>query len=58
MAGTTVPIALRREQTDWLGSAAYFLRRNPRMVIGGLIVLAWLVAAAFAPGSRHTTRSR
>jgi len=49
MAGTTVPIALRREQSAWLGSAAYFLRRNPRMVIGGLIVLAWLVAAAFAP---------
>ena len=49
MAGTTVPIALRREQSAWLGSAAYFLRRNPRMVIGGLIVFAWLVAAAFAP---------
>ncbi len=49
MAGTTVPIALGRAQSDWLGSTAYFLRRNPRMVIGGLIVFAWLVAAAFAP---------
>ncbi len=49
MAGTTVPIALGRAQSDWLASAAYFLRRNPRMVIGGLIVFAWLVAAAFAP---------
>src|SRR5216683_2391704 len=49
MAGTTVPIALGRAQSDWLRSAAYFLRRNPRMVIGGLIVLGWVVAAAFAP---------
>jgi peptide/nickel transport system permease protein len=49
MAGTTVPIALGRERSDWLGSAAYFLRRNPRMIIGGVIVVAWLVAAAFAP---------
>src|SRR6266849_5168316 len=49
MAGTTVPIALGRAQSDWLGSTAYFLRRTPRMVIGGLIVFAWLVAAAFAP---------
>ena len=49
MAGTTVPIALGRAESDRLRSAAYFLRRNPRMVIGGLIVLGWLVAAAFAP---------
>jgi peptide/nickel transport system permease protein len=49
MAGTTVPITLGRAESDWLRSAAYFLRRNPRMVIGGLIVLGWVVAAAFAP---------
>jgi peptide/nickel transport system permease protein len=49
MAGTTVPIALRRVSDDRLGSVIYFLRRNPRMIVGGAIVLAWLVIAAFAP---------
>jgi peptide/nickel transport system permease protein len=49
MAGTTVPIALPRVSDDRLGSAIYFLRRNPRMIVGGAIVIAWLVIAAFAP---------
>jgi len=49
MAGTTVPIAIRRVSDDRLASAIYFLRRNPRMIIGGGIVLAWLFVAAFAP---------
>jgi peptide/nickel transport system permease protein len=49
MAGTTVPIAIRRVSDDRLASAIYFLRRNPRMIIGGAIVLAWLFVAAFAP---------
>ena len=49
MAGTTVPISLGRARSDRLSSAAYFLRRNPRMIIGGLIVIAWLLAALFAP---------
>jgi peptide/nickel transport system permease protein len=49
MAGTTVPIAMRRVSDDRLGSAIYFLRRNPRMIVGGAIVLAWLFIAAFAP---------
>ena len=49
MAGTTVPIALPRVSDDRLGSAIYFLRRNPRMIVGGLIVLAWLIIAVFAP---------
>jgi peptide/nickel transport system permease protein len=49
MAGTTVPIALPRVTDDRLGSALYFLRRNPRMIVGGAIVLAWLVVAVFAP---------
>ena len=49
MAGTTVPIALRRISDDRIGSAIYFLRRNPRMIVGGAIVLAWLFIAAFAP---------
>lgn len=49
MAGTTVPIALRHVGDDRLGSVLYFLRRNPRMIVGGTIVLAWLFIAAFAP---------
>jgi peptide/nickel transport system permease protein len=49
MAGTTVPIALPGVSDDRLASAIYFLRRNPRMIVGGLIVLAWLIIAVFAP---------
>jgi peptide/nickel transport system permease protein len=49
MAGTTVPIAIRGVGDDRLGSALYFLRRNPRMIVGGTIVLAWLFIAIFAP---------
>ena len=49
MAGTTIPIAIRRASDDRLGSALYFLRRNPRMIVGGGIVLAWLLTALFVP---------
>jgi peptide/nickel transport system permease protein len=49
MSGTTVPIVLREVRSDRVGAALYFLRRNPRMIVGGGIVLAWLVIAVFAP---------
>jgi peptide/nickel transport system permease protein len=49
MAGTTVPLTLRRVGDDRLSSTVYFLRRNPRMIVGGLIVLAWIFVAIFAP---------
>jgi peptide/nickel transport system permease protein len=49
MAGATVPLAIRRAGDDRLGSVLYFLRRNPRMIVGGIIVLGWLFVAAFAP---------
>ena len=49
MAGATVPLAIRRAGDDRLGSMLYFLRRNPRMIVGGIIVLGWLFIAAFAP---------
>jgi peptide/nickel transport system permease protein len=49
VAGTTVPIGLGRAHSDRLASSAYFLRRNPRMIVGGLIVIAWILAAIFAP---------
>ena len=49
MAGTTVPLTLGRERSERWASAIYFLRRNPRMIVGGAIVLTWLFVAAFAP---------
>jgi peptide/nickel transport system permease protein len=49
MAGATVPLAIRRASDDRLGSVLYFLRRNPRMIVGGAIVFGWLFIAAFAP---------
>ena len=49
MAGTTVEVALPQASDDRLGSVIYFLRRNPRMIVGGAIVLAWLIIAIFAP---------
>ena len=49
MAGATVPLAIRRAGDDRLGSVVYFLRRNPRMIVGGVIVFGWLFIAAFAP---------
>jgi peptide/nickel transport system permease protein len=49
MSGTTVPIVLREVREDRIGAALYFLRRNPRMIIGGAIVFTWLFIAAFAP---------
>ena len=49
MAGTTVPLTLVSARNERLASTIYFLRRNPRMIIGGLIVFAWLFIAAFAP---------
>lgn len=49
MAGATVPLAIRRAGDDRLGSVLYFLRRNPRMIVGGAIVFGWLFIAAFAP---------
>ena len=49
MAGTTVPLTIRAPREDRLGAALYFLRRNPRMIIGGGVVLAWLLVAALAP---------
>jgi peptide/nickel transport system permease protein len=49
MAGAAVPLTLVRARNDRVASTMYFLRRNPRMIVGGLIVFAWLFVAAFAP---------
>ena len=47
MAGATV--VLRLPRTDRVSSVRWFARRNPRMLIGGGMVVAWLLAALFAP---------
>jgi peptide/nickel transport system permease protein len=49
MTETALPLALRVPRPDRSSAIAYFLRRNPRMVIGGLLVIAWLAVAALAP---------
>lgn len=49
MAGTAVPLILGRARSERLASTGYFLRRNPRMMVGGLVVIAWLLVAALAP---------
>jgi peptide/nickel transport system permease protein len=50
MAGTTVPLAIPRPVEASRASAAwYFLRRNPRMIIGGVIVIGWVLVAIFSP---------
>jgi len=49
MAGTTVPLVLGRARNERVASTIYFLQRNPRMIVGGVIVLTWLFLAAFAP---------
>jgi peptide/nickel transport system permease protein len=49
MSGAAIPVALRVPREDRAGGIAYFARRNPRMIIGGALVLMWLFLALFAP---------
>ncbi|MBI2772947.1 MAG: ABC transporter permease [Chloroflexi bacterium] len=49
MAGATVPLTLARARETRFAGTRYFLRRNPRMIVGGAIVFGWLLAALFAP---------
>ncbi|MEK6208517.1 MAG: ABC transporter permease [Chloroflexota bacterium] len=49
MSGATVPMALGVPRSDRVGAIAYFARRNPRMILGGALVLVWLFLAVFAP---------
>jgi peptide/nickel transport system permease protein len=49
MSGTTIPVVVPIPRTaDRSTAIRYFLRRNPRMIIGGGLVLAWLLVALFA----------
>src|SRR5204863_9806811 len=49
MSGAAVPVVLRVPREDRAGAVAYFARRNPRMIIGGALVLMWIFLAVFAP---------
>src|SRR2546423_6560820 len=49
MSEAALPVVLRAPQADRWGAIRYFLRRNPRMIIGGSLVVAWLFIAVFAP---------
>jgi peptide/nickel transport system permease protein len=49
VSGATVPLAVGVPQSDRAGAIAYFARRNPRMILGGALILMWLFLAAFAP---------
>ena len=49
MSGTTLPVVLRVPRTDRATAIRYFARRNPRMIVGGAMILTWLLVALFAP---------
>ena len=49
MAGVTIPLALGLGRADRLASTRWFIRRNPRMLVGGIVVGAWLLVAFLAP---------
>lgn len=49
MSGTTIPVVLPvRPSADRVSTIRWFLRRNPRMIVGGGLVIAWLLIAVFA----------
>jgi len=49
MSAGTLPVVLRVPRADRVEALRYFARRNPRMILGGALVLTWLFLAAFAP---------
>jgi peptide/nickel transport system permease protein len=49
MAEATVPAVLPVPRASGGSTVGYFARRNPRMIVGGAMVLTWLVLALFAP---------
>ncbi len=49
MSGTTLPVVLQVPRTDRATAIRYFARRNPRMIVGGAMILTWLFVALFAP---------
>ncbi len=49
MSEAALPSIVRLPRTDRLAAVRNAARRNPRMILGGAIVVAWLFVAAFAP---------
>jgi peptide/nickel transport system permease protein len=49
MSEATLPVVLRVARADPPAGLRYFARRNPRMIVGGAMVLTWLLIALFAP---------
>lgn len=49
MSGATLPLVLPAPRTDRLATIRSFVRRHPRMIVGGAMVLFWLTLALFAP---------
>jgi peptide/nickel transport system permease protein len=49
MSGTTMPVVLQVPRTGRVGAVRYFARRNPRMIVGGAMVVTWLLVSLFAP---------
>jgi peptide/nickel transport system permease protein len=49
VSGATIPFARGRSTVGRASTFLAFARRNPRMIVGGTLVLAWIFVAAFAP---------
>ena len=49
MSGATLPVVLRVPRANRGRAIRYFARRNPRMIVGGAMVVAWLLIALLAP---------
>ena len=49
MSGATLPVVLRVPRPGRGTAIRYFARRNPRMILGGALVLTWLALALLAP---------
>src|SRR5207245_2251246 len=45
MSGAAIPVVLRVPREDRIGAIAYFARRNPRMIVGGALVVMGLFPA-------------
>jgi peptide/nickel transport system permease protein len=49
VSGATIAVAPGRPTVGRASTFRAFARRNPRMIVGGALVLAWVFVAAFAP---------
>jgi peptide/nickel transport system permease protein len=49
VSGATLPVVLRAQPQDRASAVRYFLRKNPRMLVGVILLAILLFVAAFAP---------